>query len=146
MSLYHNLPIVSRRFRLVSSSFLQEDGLHFAEALPEARIQAAFDAEGLDFAQGDDEFYTPSVTLWASLSQVVHKDEQRSCLAAVARVLVLLVALGRKPCAKNSGAYCRARAKVSEVVLRRLTTEVAKGCETALPDRWLWLQSPRAVG
>ena len=107
MSLYHNLPIVSRRFRLVSSSFLQEDGLHFAEALPEARIKAAFDAEGLDFAQGDDEFYTPSVTLWASLSQVVHKDEQRSCLAAVARVLVLLVALGRKPCAKNSGAYCR---------------------------------------
>ena len=28
---------------------------------------------------------------------------------------------------------------MSEVVLRRLTTEVAKGCETALPDRWLWL-------
>lgn len=139
MSFYHNLPIVSRRFRLVSSSFLQKDGLHFAEALPEARIQEAFDAEGVDFAQDDDEFYTPSVTLWASLSQVLHKGEQRSCLAAVARVLVLLVALGRKPCAKNSGAYCRARARVSEVVLRRLTTEVAKGCESAVPDRWLLL-------
>jgi hypothetical protein len=137
MSLYHKLPIVSRRFRLVSASFLQQDGLHFAEALPEARIQAAFDAEGLDFARGDDEFYTPSVTLWASLSQVMHKEEQRSCLAAVARVFVLLVALGCKPCAKNSGAYCRARAKLSEVVLRRLTTEVAQGCETAVPDRWL---------
>ena len=102
------------------------------------RIQAAFDAEGVDFAQDEDEFYTPSVTLWASLSQVVHKGEQRSCLAAVARVLVLLVALGRKPCAKNSGAYCRARAKLSEVVLRRLTTEVAQDCESAVPDRWLW--------
>src|SRR5271157_2707949 len=136
MSLYHNLPIVSRRFRLVSSSFLQGDGLHFAAALPEARIQEAFDAEGVDFAQ--DEFYTPSLTLWASLSQVLHKGEQRSCLAAVARVLVLLVALGRKPCAKNSGAYCRARARVPEAVLRRLTTEVAKGCENAVPDRWLW--------
>jgi len=78
MSLYHKRPIVSRRFRPVSATFLQQDGLHFAEALPEARIQAAFDAEGLDFAQGDDEFYTPSVTLWASLSQVVHKEEQRS--------------------------------------------------------------------
>jgi hypothetical protein len=138
MSSYHNLPIVSRRFRLVSSSFLQGDGLHFAAALPEARIQEAFDAESVDFAQDDDDVYTPAVTLWASLSQVLHKGEQRSCLAAVARVLVLLVALGRKPCAKNSGAYCRARAKVSEVVLRRLTTEVARGCENAVPDRWLW--------
>jgi hypothetical protein len=138
MSFYHNLPDVSRRFRLVSSSFLQGDGLHFAAALPEARIQEAFDAEGVDFAQDDDAVYTPSVTLWASLSQVLHKGEQRSCLAAVARVLVLVVALGRKPCAKNSGAYCRARAKVSEVVLRRLTTDVAKGCENAVPDRWLW--------
>jgi len=138
MSFYHNLPIVSRRFRLVSSSFLQGDGLHFAAALPEARIQEAFDAEGVDFAQDEDEFYTPSLTLWASLSQVLHKGEQRSCLAAVARVLVLLVALGRKPCAKNSGAFCRARAKVSETVLRRLTTEVAKGCESAVPDRWLF--------
>ncbi|MEI7903461.1 MAG: IS4 family transposase [bacterium] len=139
MSFYNNLPIVSRRFRLVSSSFLQGDGLNFATVLPESRIKEAFDAEGLDFAQGDDEFYTPSVTLWASLSQTLHKGEQRSCLAAVARVLVLLVALGRKPCAKNSGAYCRARARVSEVVLRRLTTEVAQGCESAIPDRWLWL-------
>jgi hypothetical protein len=139
MSFYNNLPIVSRRFRLVSASFLQGDGLNFATVLPESRIKEAFDAEGLDFAQGDDEFYTPSVTLWASLSQTLHKGEQRSCLAAVARVLVLLVALGRKPCAKNSGAYCRARARVSEVVLRRLTTEVAQGCESAIPDRWLWL-------
>jgi hypothetical protein len=138
MSLYHSQPIVSRRFRLVSSSFLQNDGLHFAEALPEARIKEAFDAEGLDFAQGEDEFYTPTVTLWASLSQVLHKEELRSCLAAVARVFVLLLALGRRPCAKNTGAYCRARAKVSEVVLRRLTTEVAAGCENAVPDRWLW--------
>jgi hypothetical protein len=137
MSFYHNPPIILRRFELVLSSFLQKDGLHFAEALPEARIKEAFDAEGVDFAQEDDDIYTPPVTLWASLSQVLHKEEQRSCLAAVSRVLVLLLALGRKPCAKNSGAYCRARAKLPEVVLQRLTTEVAKGCEMAVPDRWL---------
>jgi len=137
MSLYHNPPIVSRRFRLVLSSFLQEDGLHFATALPEARIQEALDAEGVDFAPDEDDVYTPAVTLWASLSQVLHTGAQRSCLAAVSRVLVLLVALGRKPCAKNSGAYCRARAKLPEVVLQRLTTEVAKGCENAVPDHWL---------
>jgi hypothetical protein len=138
MSSYHSQSALSRRFRLVASSFLQDDGRRFSGALPEKRIQEAFDAEGVDFAAADDCVYTPPVTLWASLSQTLHKGEQRSCLAAVSRVLVLLVALGQEPCAKNSGAYCRARAKLPEVVIRRLTTELADGCEPAAPRRWLW--------
>ena len=138
MSFYHNQPSLSRRFRLVLSSFLQKDGLPFADTLPEKRIEEAFAEEGADFAQDEECVYTPAVTLWASLSQVLFKDEQRSCLAAVSRVLVLLVALGRKPCAKNSGAYCRSRAKLPEPVIRRLTLEVAEGCERAVPGHWLW--------
>jgi hypothetical protein len=138
MSLYRKKPCLSRRFGLSLASFLQKDGLPFCEVLPEERIEEAFAKEGAEFAQEEDDVYTPSVTLWASLSQVLHKEEQRSCLAAVARILVLLVTLGREPCAKNSGAYCRARAKVPEVVLQRLTTEVGEGCEQAVPKRWLW--------
>ncbi len=41
-------------------------------------------------------------------------------------------------CQKNSGAYCRARAKLPEPVIRRLATEVAEGCEEAVPQEWLW--------
>jgi hypothetical protein len=40
MSFYHNQPSLSRRFRLVLSSFLQKDGLPFADTLPEKRIEA----------------------------------------------------------------------------------------------------------
>jgi putative transposase len=138
MSFYHGCPSLSRRFRLVLASFLHRDDLPFAEVLSEQQIQKAFAEEDALFAQEEDAVYTPAVTLWASLSQVLYKDEQRSCLAAVARVLVLLVTLGRGPCAKNSGAYCRARAKVPEVVLERLTTEVAYGCQEEVPKRWLW--------
>jgi putative transposase len=138
MSFYHNPPGLSRRFQLVLSSFLQKEGLPFAEALPEQRIEEVFAAEDADFAQDEDAIYTPAVTVWAWLSQTLFKDEQRSCLAAVARVLVLLSVLGRKPCAKNCGAYCRARAKVPEVVLKRLTCEVAQGCKRTTPDPWLW--------
>jgi len=138
MSFYHGRSFASHRFDIVRTSFLQKDGLPFAETLSEEQINAAFAAEGVQFAQEEECVYTPAVTLWASLSQTLYKDEQRSCLAAVARVLVLMVALGRKPCAKNSGAYCRARAKISERVLRRLATGVAAGCESACPKRWLW--------
>jgi len=42
MSLYHNGATLSRRFRLILASFLQQEGLAFAEALPEARIEKAF--------------------------------------------------------------------------------------------------------
>ncbi len=127
-----------RRFGMVLASFLQRPGLAFADALPEERIQAAFDAEGVDFAQEADEIYTPPLTLLAFLSQALFKDEQRSCVAAVARVVVLLVSLGREPPSGDTGAYCRARAKLPESVIRRLSCELADGCEQAVPKKWLW--------
>jgi Transposase DDE domain len=126
------------RFGLVLRSFLQHRGLPFAQALPEETIQQAFDDEGVSFGQGDGDVYTPALTLWAFLSQVLFKDEQRSCLAAVARVIVLLVALGKRPCADDSGAYCRARAKLPVPILRRLAVQVADGCEQQVPREWLW--------
>jgi hypothetical protein len=141
MSFYHGCKTLTRRFRLVLASFLQSDGLPFGDALPEKEIQQAFDEEGVSFGcddEGEDAVYTPAVTLWAFLSQMLHKEEQRSCIAAVARVVVLLLALERKPCSTNTGAYCRARAKLPEPVLRRLTLDMAAGCEAAVPPGWLW--------
>jgi hypothetical protein len=138
MSLYQGRKSLPRRFRLVLSSFLQKPSLPFAGVLREEEIQNVFDQEGISFAEGEDDVYTPAVTLWAFLSQVLFKDEQRSCAAAVARVVVLLVALGRKPCSEKTGAYCKARAKLPEKVIERLTLAVADGCERQLPEGWLW--------
>lgn len=139
MPSYPNPPASACRFRPVLTSLLQHDGLPFADILSTEDIGAAFDAEGAAFAQDqEDAVYTPEVTLWAFLSQVLFKAEQRSCLAAVSRVLVLLVALGRPPCAKNSGAYCRARAKIPTQVIRRLATQAADRAERQVPRTWLW--------
>lgn len=131
---------LSRRFGVVLTSFLQQPGLPFAEALPVERIQAAFDDEGVTFADDEDEdrIYNPPITLWALLSQVLFKDEQRSCAAAVSRVVVLLVALGQPRPSGNTGAYCRARAKLPVSVIRRLSCELADGCERKVPKKWLW--------
>ena len=138
MSFYHERKSLPRRFRLVLLSMLQTGGLPFSDVLPEEEIQATFDEEGVSFAQQDDEVYTPPMTLWAFLSQVLHKAEQRSCLAAVSRVIVLLVALGREPCANNSDGYCKARFQIPEKVIQRLTTRVAHGCEQEISKHWLW--------
>ena len=137
MSFYHGRPL-TRRFRLVLSSFMQGPGLAFSNLLSEERIKQAFDQEGVSFAEGEGAVFTPTLTLWAFLSQVLFKGEQRSCLAAVSRVIVLLVALGREPCAKNSGPYCRARARLSPLVIKRLAMELARGAEREAPHGWLW--------
>jgi hypothetical protein len=138
MSFYASCRALPRRFRLVLSSFVQQDSLAFASVLPEDTIAQAFADADSNFAQDDNDIYTPALTLWAFLSQVLCTGPLRSCTAAVARVMVLLVTLGKNPCSGNTGAYCRARSQLPVAVLRRLTTDVADGCEQRLPQRWLW--------
>jgi hypothetical protein len=143
MSLYHGCRTLTHRFRLILSSFLQSDGLPFGDTLSEGEVERAFNEENVplwssDEDEDEDIVYTPAVTLWAFLSQMLHRGEHRSCVAAVSRVVVLLVALGREPCSSNTGAYCRARAKLPEKVLRRLTLHMAAGCEQEAPSQWLW--------
>ena len=127
-----------RRFRLVFTSFLNHPSLPFADAVTEQTIEEAFDQEGVSFGEDEDAVYTPAITLWAFLSQVLFKGEQRSCVAAVARIGVLLVALKRSPCAGNTGAYCRARSKLSPMAIRRIATDIADGCERQADEDWLW--------
>jgi hypothetical protein len=137
MPFYSRRPGLSR-FRLVLTSFVQHPNLHFASVLPEDTITKAFADAGANFAEEEDEVYTPALTLWAFLSQVLYIGPMRSCAAAVGRVVVLMIALGKKPCSDNTGAYCRARHKLPVAVLGHLTTDVANGCEQSLPPRWLW--------
>jgi putative transposase len=128
-----------RGFDLVRRSLLQAPGLPFADSLSAEQIQHAFDTEDVHFGDDDDQaVYTPPVTLWAMLSQMLFTAEQRSCLAAVVRVAAFYALLDREVCSTNTGAYCRARAKVTEGLVRRLTLQVARGCEAQVPAAWRW--------
>jgi putative transposase len=138
MPYYQPVKELSRRFRLVLCSFMHSGGCAFPDVLSEEKIQQAFDEEEANFGQDEDAIYTPAVTLWASLTQCLFKEEARSYTATVARVIVLMIALGKKPPSDDTGAYTRARAKLPEKVLRRLTRDVANASEDAAPVGWLW--------
>jgi putative transposase len=132
-------------FRLATQSFLHHDGLPFADLLPEETVRQIARDAGLSpivSPHGDESdhgvVYTTPVTLWAFLSQVLFRGEHRSCRAAVARVVVLCVALGRPPCSDNTGAYCRARARLPLALIRRLAEHVAETAEANVPKAWLW--------
>ena len=64
---------------------------------------------------------TSAILLWAMLSQSLLTGVQRSCRTAVQRVAVYYALVGREVSSTNTGAYCRARAKVTAGVVRRLT-------------------------
>ena len=123
----------TKSFSLVQNAFLQAEGLPFRDVLTEEEIRRAFAAENACFAENQRDVYTPSLTLWAWMSQVLHADELRSCAAAVLRIGVLLVVMGRKAPSSNTGAYCRALAKIPEGVVRRLVYSVGDGLESRVP-------------
>jgi hypothetical protein len=124
------------RFTTLLHSYAQDDGLPFASALTEEQIQLAAVAEGAAFAAEDDCVFTPHVTLWAFVGQCL--SGSKTCVVAVARVIVLLTALGREPCSAATGAYCKARQKLPERFIRRLTYQVGVEVEDQAPAEWRW--------
>jgi putative transposase len=123
-------------FQAVLAPFLQDDGLPFADVLSAQDIQDACDAEGVSFGRLARSIFTPALVIWTFLSQVLGKD--KSCRAAVLRVMVLLLGLECGRCSPDTAAYCRARAKMPAAVFRRLARQVGERMEAAVPSRWLW--------
>jgi len=135
MSFYPPVPLGSR-FSTTLQALADPAGSSWDEALPATQITQFAAETGLTFGSGADDIYTPAVTLWAFLAQVL--SASKSCVAAVARVLVLRAALGLPPCSANTGAYCKARGKLSAQFLRGLTYAVGEAVEDQAPDPWRW--------
>ena len=135
-----------RSIDLTIRSLLQDDSLPFVDALTSEHIQQALDAEGVSFGDTDADLnhdggivYTMGVTIWAMLSQALFTDVLRSCRAAVQRVAVYYALSGVDVSSTNTGAYCRARAKIPEAVMQRLTEGVAERCEAQIPVEGQWM-------
>lgn len=126
------------RFTVLLNSFAQDEGLPFSSALTEEQIERAAREERVGFGRSVVGVFTLPVTLLAFVGQYL--AGQRTCLAAVARVIVLRVALGLEPCAAGTSAYCKARAKLPEKFLRRLTGELGTAVEDQAPSSWRWHQ------
>jgi putative transposase len=135
---YHAIPPDGKSFELVRQGFLDAEGLPFSEVLTAEQIQQAFEEEHALFGEAEDDVYTAPLTLWTFLTQVLHSGVERSCNAAVERLRSLCLLLGLPVPSPDSGNYCRARAKLSEGVLQRLTYRVADTLEDQVPSKWLW--------
>ena len=118
------------------AAFLQTDGLPLADVLTPDDVVTAFADAGADCHGSATAIFTPLLTLWAFLGQLLHSDH--SCRAAVLRVVVLCAALSRPSPASDTAAYCRARSRLPSAALRRLATHLGRQLEDHAPADWLW--------
>ena len=122
-------------FRNSFAPFAQGEDLPLAEVLTEADVTRIFAEEKISFGRVARSFWTPAITLWAFVWQMLSADQ--SCRQTVCNVMLTL-ALSMEPKDIDTGLYCRARAKLTPTVLRRLALHVGHGLEQAAPDEWLW--------
>jgi hypothetical protein len=117
----------------VRQQLRQARGLPFAEHLPAGLIHRTARRLGVCFRQ---RLYTPAVTLLAFLSQAL--DHDHSCRQAVARLLAFRSASGLRPCSPDTGAYCKARGRLPEGLLRELARASGRRAAAQAPPAWLW--------
>ena len=119
--------------RFLRRQFLQDEELPFTDVLTESSIRQALVDCGVVWK---DRIYTPLVTLWVFLSQVLSADH--SCRAAVARLIAHRLAHGLKACSSRTGAYCQARGRLPEKFFSTVKCLVGRALDSRVDSKWLW--------
>lgn len=97
--------------------------------LPKEQLLQAIAQHGVRFRQ---RLYTPLITLWTFLYQVLSEDQ--SCRAAVARLLAFIgMGCGDLPSAKTDP-YCKARARLPETLVADLARESGQSLQRRFPS------------
>lgn len=121
-----------RRADFLLRQFLQDGDLPFTNVLTDGVIADALATLGGWL----DRIFSPLVTLWVFLGQVLSADH--SCRAAVARLIAHRVARGQKPCSARTGAYCRARKRLPEAFFSDVARRTGRALDDAADPRWRW--------
>ena len=102
------------------------------DLLPASKLRAILSEEGIQYRR---RLYTPIVTLWAMVYQVLCPD--KSLRNTVRWLRKWLVVEGEFP-SSDTGAYSKARRRLPETVLERVVRDSGLALEEAVPTEQLW--------
>jgi hypothetical protein len=122
-----------QQVQFLRSQFLQNGDLPFTDILTEKVVAQALTALSKDWL---DRIFSPLVTLWVFLGQVLSADH--SCRAAVARLRAHRLARGQRPCSAKTGAYCQARKRLPEKFFSEVACLVGRALDAKAQHGWLW--------
>lgn len=122
-----------QQIRFLQRQFLQDGDLPFSDVLSEETVEQALTA--VEFVW-NDRIYTPLVTLWVFLGQVLSADH--SCRSAVAQLIAHRMSRGLRPCSPETGAYCQARKRLPEKFFSMIACHVGLELDSQVDTDWLW--------
>ena len=130
---YSNQGRFQQQVRFLLRQFLQDGELPFTNVLSEGVVSQSLTASGACWL---DRIYTPLVTLWVFLGQVLSADH--SCRAAVARLIAHRISRGDCPCSAETGAYCQARKRLPEEFVSDVARRTGQALDSNVNRQWLW--------
>src|ERR1700677_2463839 len=130
---YSNQGRFRQQVSFLRRQFLQDGDLPFCNVLSEGVVAQALTAFNVCWL---DRIYSPLVTLWVFLGQVLSADH--SCRAAVARLIAHRLSQGQRPCSAETGAYCQARKRLPEEFFSDVARRTGRALETNVDKQWLW--------
>jgi hypothetical protein len=130
---YFNQGCFQRQVSFLRRQFLQDGDLPFTNVLSEEIVMQALTAINAFWM---DRIYSPLVTLWVFLGQVLSADS--CCRAAVARLIAHRLAQGQGQCSPKTGAYCQARKRLPEAFFSEVARRTGRALDSAVEQRWLW--------
>ena len=122
-----------QQVRFLQRQFLQDGDLAFTNVLSDQIVSQALTSAGIVW---NDRVYTPLVTLWAFLSQVLSADH--SCRATVARVIVHRLSQGLSACSARTSAYCQSRKRLPEKLFSDVARQTGQALDAQTNRSWLW--------
>jgi hypothetical protein len=122
-----------QQLRFLRHQFLQDGDLPFSNVLSEEVITRALTALNVFWK---DRIFSPLVTLWVFLGQVISADH--SCRSAVARLIAHRISHGQSPCSAETGAYCQARKRLPEKFFSDIACQTGRALAANADPRWLW--------
>jgi hypothetical protein len=132
---YSNQGWFRQQVRFLRRQFLQDGDLPLSDVLSEGIIAQALTAINVCWL---DRIYSPLITLWIFLGQVLSADH--SCRAAVARLIAHRISQGQSPCSPETGAYCQARKRLPEEFFSNVARQTGRALETGVDPQWHWKQ------
>lgn len=122
-----------RHAREVRARLNSTPGLPFKQILCSLVFTRALARHTLEYRT---RFYPPDRTLQTFLCQVLSDD--KSCQAAVAKMIASLAAQGEPVPSSNTAAYCNARGRLPEELLSDLACESGRELHEQTPNEWRW--------
>ena len=121
-----------RQVRRHREQLLDDHDLCLTRLLPKEDVQAALEHHQVRYRE---RLYTPLLTIWTFLYQVLASDQ--SCRAAVARLLAFLCVNGQGSASAKTDPYCKARQRLPEPLVADLARHTGKELDREVPPTGL---------